>query len=264
VTTAVFQQPRKRFGQNFLHDPAIITRLLTIIAPRPGQHVLEIGPGRGALTDGLLQAVGALTVIEIDRDLVAWLTSRYPEGSGLTIHQADALTIDYHQFQSGSAAPLRIVGNLPYNISTPLLFHLLAYRALWTDLHVMLQQEVAERIVAQPGSKQYGRLSVMIQTYCHVELLMRVKSGAFIPAPQVHSAFLRLQSQMTNPCAIDNPTWHAQLVAAAFTQRRKTIRNSLRQHVTPSHYQQLGIDPDARPEQLSVATFAQLANISQH
>jgi 16S rRNA (adenine1518-N6/adenine1519-N6)-dimethyltransferase len=249
---------RKRFGQNFLHDPGVIRRILAAIAPRRDDALVEIGPGQGALTRGLLAAAGRLDAIEIDRDLIPALQALNNADATLQLHQADALSFDFTALHSG--APLRIVGNLPYNISTPLLFHLLTQAASIADLHLMLQKEVVERIVASPGSKAYGRLSVMVQSCCQAESLFRIGPGAFRPAPSVESALLRLRIPPQAPVTLVNPGHHAALVAAAFSQRRKTLRNSLKSHIEPATFPQAGIDPGARAETLSIEDFARLSN----
>ncbi|MBK1644668.1 16S rRNA (adenine(1518)-N(6)/adenine(1519)-N(6))-dimethyltransferase [Thiocapsa imhoffii] len=250
---------RKRFGQNFLHDARVIERIIALIAPRPNEAIVEIGPGQGAITAGLLAAVGSLDVIELDRDLVEPLRHRLAACGELRIHQGDALRIDLCTL----AAPgtrLRLVGNLPYNISTPLLFRFLEQSACVEDLHLMLQKEVVERIVAVPGEKRYGRLSVMVQTQCTPEALFRIGPGAFRPAPKVESAFLRLRPHRPPRYALADPHLHARIVAAAFGQRRKTLRNSLAAFADESQLRDLDIDPSARAESLDVASFARLAN----
>ncbi len=224
--------------------------------------MVEIGPGQGALTCGLLAASGDLDAIEIDRDLIAPLRLLCTAAGDLRIHQADALTFDFSALVRHS--PLRIVGNLPYNISTPLLFHLLAHAPALADLHLMLQKEVVARIVAPPGTRVYGRLSVMVQSLCAAEQLFLIGPGAFKPAPSVDSALLRLRIPSVAPVAIEDRQHHAGLVAAAFAQRRKTLRNSLSQWVSREWFEQACIDPGARAETLSVADFARLSNIAHH
>ena len=259
--------PRKRFGQNFLHDPGVIQRILEAVAPLPGQdpghqpsqHLVEIGPGQGALTAGLLEMASALDVIELDRDLIQPLAERFKD-TPLRIHQADALTFDLCALRSPSTHRLRLIGNLPYNISTPLLFRFLEQADCIEDLHLMLQKEVVDRITAAPGSKVYGRLSVMVQTVCSAQRLFLVSAGAFTPAPKVSSAVIRLRPHRPLPYPLADPPWHARLVAAAFAQRRKTLRNSLSGLVSPERMSALGIDPGARAETLSIADFAALAN----
>ena len=267
---------RKRFGQNFLHDPGVIQRILDAVSARPGQHLVEIGPGQGAITAGLLEMAGALDVIELDRDLVGPLAERF-RASQLQVHNADALAFDLcallggtqalESTDQGGDAPLpaaadrlRLVGNLPYNISTPLLFRFLEQADCIADMHLMLQKEVVDRITAAPGSKVFGRLSVMVQTYCSARRLFVVSAGAFQPAPKVSSAVVRLQPHRPLPHPPADRAWHARIVAAAFAQRRKTLRNSLAGLVSSPQMIALDIDPGARAETLSVADFAALAN----
>ena len=220
-------RPRKRFGQNFLHDPAVIRRILAAVAPRPGEHLVEIGPGQGAITVELLKAAGRLDAVELDRDLVEPLAQRCRGLGTVRIHNADALTFDLCGLASAGKR-LRLVGNLPYNISTPLLFRFLDEASCIEDMHLMLQREVVDRITAAPGSKTYGRLSVMVQTYCRATPLFTIRPGAFNPAPKVDSAFLRLSPDRPLPYPVEDRQILARLVAAAFSQRRKTLRNSLR------------------------------------
>ncbi|MGB1799709.1 MAG: 16S rRNA (adenine(1518)-N(6)/adenine(1519)-N(6))-dimethyltransferase RsmA [Gammaproteobacteria bacterium] len=247
---------RKRFGQNFLHDPAIIQRIVDSINPQKSDHVIEIGPGKGAITEQLLLRLEQLNVIEIDRDLIQLLTTSY-ENKNLTIHEADALKFDFSQFIQ---TDLRIVGNLPYNISTPLLFHLLSYKHCIKDMLFMLQKEVVDRICAKPGSKQYGRLSIMLQLYCDVESLFTIKPGAFSPAPKVDSAIVKL-IPLNNPrYDIDDHDTFALVVKESFSQRRKTLRNNLKKYLSDSEIQQAGIAPEIRAENLEISDFAKLAN----
>jgi 16S rRNA (adenine1518-N6/adenine1519-N6)-dimethyltransferase len=257
---------RKRFGQNFLHDPAIIRQIVASVAPQPGERLVEIGPGRGAITTELLQAAGSLDVVELDRDLVQPLGELCAGLGNLRIHSADALKFDFcrlAQTTAGETGPggggLRVVGNLPYNISTPLLFHLLDQADCIRDLHFMLQKEVVERMAAGPGTKVYGRLSVMLQARCQVEPLFTIGPGAFNPPPKVYSAFVRL-TPLRQPAPIDDRSCFSQLVSSAFSQRRKTLRNSLNQLVDATLIESVGIDPGLRAESLSVEDFIQLAN----
>ncbi|HSO83725.1 16S rRNA (adenine(1518)-N(6)/adenine(1519)-N(6))-dimethyltransferase RsmA [Thiocapsa sp.] len=250
---------RKRFGQNFLHDRQVIDRIHGAIAATPGERVVEIGPGQGAITQGLLTAVGSLDVVELDRDLVAPLRDRLGPLGDLRIHQADALNFDLRALVR-KGERLRLVGNLPYNISTPLLFRFLEQADCIQDMHLMLQKEVVERIVADPGDKTYGRLSVMVQTLCSTDCLFRIGAGAFTPAPKVESAFLRLRPHRPLPFPVDDPALHARIVAAAFGQRRKTLRNSLSKLVDAQLLIATGIDPTLRAENLDVASYARLAN----
>ena len=250
--------PRKRFGQNFLHDPDIIRRILSVIDPRPGERLVEIGPGRGAITSGLLQAAGSLDAVELDRDLIEPLARQCAGLGELRIHNADALDFDLCSLHPGQK--LRLVGNLPYNVSTPLLFRFLDQADCIRDMHFMLQKEVVARIAAAPGSKVYGRLSVMIQAYCLPEPLLRIGPGAFTPAPKVDSAFVRLTPRRPLPVPVLHPSFLSRLVAQAFSQRRKTLRNSLRGLVGVELLQAQGLNPGQRAEELSVETFVRLAN----
>lgn len=248
---------RKRFGQHFLHDPAIVERIVQAIGPQPGEAIVEIGPGRGVLTRPLLAAAGRLDAIEIDRDLAAHLAAGFPPGSGLELHVTDALRFDFAALAAARAARLRIVGNLPYNISTPLLFHLLEAPAALLDLHVMLQREVIERMAAAPGSGDYGRLTVMLAPWVKVERLFDVGPGAFQPPPKVWSAVARLRVRTTP--AFDVPANFAGVVASAFSQRRKTLRNALRAQLSANEIAAAGIDPGARAEVVPPEGFAALA-----
>jgi 16S rRNA (adenine1518-N6/adenine1519-N6)-dimethyltransferase len=252
-------RPRKRFGQNFLHDPSVIRRIIAAIAPRPADHLVEIGPGRGAITRGLLRTAGRLDAVELDRDLIEPLVRRCADMGELVVHAADALALDLCAL-AGPGERLRLVGNLPYNISTPLLFRFIAQAGCIRDMHLMLQKEVVERIVAGPGSKTYGRLSVMVQTRCESESLFVIRPGAFHPAPKVDSAFLRLTPYRPSRYPLEDAKLHARLVAQAFSQRRKTLRNSLKGLVSVQQLEILGVDPGRRAEELDVATFAALAD----
>ncbi|HEB99890.1 MAG TPA: 16S rRNA (adenine(1518)-N(6)/adenine(1519)-N(6))-dimethyltransferase RsmA [Thiotrichales bacterium] len=249
-------RPRKRFGQNFLHDPGVIQRIVQAIAPAPGDQVVEIGPGQGAITLPLLAACGRLTAIELDRDLVEPLAERARGLGELRILRQDALKTDFCAL--AGRAPLRVVGNLPYNVSTPLLFHLLEQADCLQDMHFMLQKEVVERLAARPGSGAYGRLSVMIQYRCAVTPLFDVGPGAFRPAPRVDSAFVRLVPHPRPPVEVPDEALFARLVQAAFAQRRKTLRNTLRDLLGPEAIATAGIDPGARAETLGLEEFAAL------
>lgn len=247
---------RKRFGQHFLHDAQVIARIVAAIDPQPQDALVEIGPGHGVLTRPLLAAAGKLDAIEIDRDLAAELrTTLVPQG--LVLHEADALRFDFAALAAARGQRLRVVGNLPYNVSTPLLFHLLATPAAISDLHIMLQREVIERICASPGSDAYGRLTVMLAPWVETEHLFDVGPGAFRPAPKVWSAVARLVVRET-PAFPLAPAF-AKLVAAAFSQRRKTLRNALRALLDATAIAACDVDPGARPETLSPAQFARLA-----
>jgi len=249
-------RPRKRFGQHFLTDPGIIEAIVRSIAPTQADVVVEIGPGKGAITAPLLARAGTLHAIELDRDLAASLRIRYVDEANLYIHEADALRFDY----SSLGDSLRIVGNLPYNISTPLLFRLLEYRDRILDMHFMLQKEVVDRMAATPGSRAYGRLSIMLGCHFEMEALFDVDRSAFDPAPAVTSAIVRLIPLPAGTYDIHDESRLSQLVATAFSQRRKTIRNSLRQVVDEAGLRSVGIDPGMRPETVSIAKYVQLAN----
>jgi 16S rRNA (adenine1518-N6/adenine1519-N6)-dimethyltransferase len=248
---------RKRFGQHFLHDRGVIERILAALDPRPGDVIVEIGPGLGALTRPLLERSAPLHVVELDRDLVARLRSEIP-ADRLVVHEADALKFDFGALAGGRR--LRVVGNLPYNVSTPLLFHLLDQSEHISDMLFMLQKEVVDRMAAAAGSKDYGRLSVMLQAHLRVEKLFDVRPGAFTPPPKVDSSVVRLTPHRVPPVAIANADAFARIVRAAFSQRRKTLRNTLKNLVAPETMQALGIDPTRRAETLSLAEFARLAN----
>jgi 16S rRNA (adenine1518-N6/adenine1519-N6)-dimethyltransferase len=242
---------RKRFGQHFLHDPGILRRIVEAIAPQPEDRLVEIGPGEGALTLPLLRACGHLTAIELDRDLIASLAARARD------------TVDFSKLAGFSrpsiASKLRVAGNLPYNISTPILFHCLDHAAAIRDMHFMLQKEVVDRMAAPPGSKTYGRLSVMLQLRCTVEPLFRVPPGAFRPPPKVDSAIVRLTPLPTQALPDADSGMIDRLVRAAFGQRRKTLSNALRDLATAKQIDAAGIDPRARAEQLAPSAFVALA-----
>lgn len=251
-------QPRKRFGQHFLHDASVIQRVLDAIDPRPGQRVVEIGPGPGALTVPLLRSLGDLDVVELDRDLVAALADRCRGLGELRIHAADALRFDFRSL-AGRGEHLRLVGNLPYNISTPLVFHVLEQSDCIQDMVFMLQKEVVERMAAAPGGKTYGRLSVMVQYRCSVRRLFTVRPGAFTPPPKVDSAVVHLQPRPAAVAAADEGLL-SQVVAQAFSQRRKTLRNALSALADADILRTAGINPGSRAETLSVDDFVRLAN----
>lgn len=255
-------QARKRFGQNFLHDQGVISKIIRYVNPKAGENIVEIGPGLAALTSPLVGECDALTVVELDRDLAKGLPNRVPYPERLTIIEADALKYNFAQLVKPNQ-PLRIVGNLPYNISTPLLFHLLSFGDAIADMYFMLQKEVVERITAQPNTKEYGRLSVMIQYYCQATFLFEVPAGAFNPPPKVTSAVFRLVPYREKPIVAQDEQKFAQLVAHVFTQRRKTLRNSLKGMLQDGAFERLksvGIDEMARPETLTLAEFVALAN----
>ncbi len=253
--------PRKRFGQNFLHDHTIIYNIISSIQAEPDQHWVEIGPGQGALTEPLLNEKVRLDVVELDRDLVVLLREKFKQYPNLNIHSADALRFDFSSLAGGEK--LRIIGNLPYNISTPLMFHLLDNAYCIEDMHFMLQKEVVDRICAVPGSKKYGRLSVMMQFYCSPELLFEVPPESFDPIPQVMSAIVRLVPHRQPPVAVNDVAKLNRVVTQAFSQRRKTLRNSLKKLITEEDIAALNIDPTLRAESISLAEFAQLSNLLQ-
>lgn len=250
---------RKRFGQHFLHDANAVQKMLTAIAPREADAIIEIGPGLGALTKPLLGAVDRLDVVELDRDLIPRLEQECGGLGILEIHNADALKFDFSALAKEPHS-LRVVGNLPYNISTPLIFHLLDQARSIRDMHFMLQKEVVDRLAAHPGGKDYGRLSVMVQYRCSVESLFVVKPGAFSPPPKVDSAVVRLIPYSQLPYPAGDERLLARLVNQAFSMRRKTLRNTLRGLVSATQFQRAGIDPSLRPEALSVNQFVALAD----
>jgi len=247
--------PRKRFGQHFLVDRGVVERIVSAIDPRRGEHVVEIGPGLGALTAPLLERVEHLHVVELDRDLCKSLRERYPVDR-LTVHQADALRFDFSKLP----APLRVVGNLPYNISTPLLFHVAGAAARCTDFHFMLQHEVVERMIAKPSEPEYGRLSVSLQYRFRLERLFTVAPGSFRPPPKVHSAVVRLVPRAFSELDALNEAGFSKVVAQAFSMRRKTLRNNLSGLISASELHELGVDPGERAQTLSVAAFVTIAN----
>jgi 16S rRNA (adenine1518-N6/adenine1519-N6)-dimethyltransferase len=260
ITTHEGHAAKKRFGQNFLHDPGVIERILRSINPQSGDHLIEIGPGLGALTVPLLRRLGKLRVIELDRDVIPHLRSACGEDADLDIIMADALKVDY-----GALAPeggkLRLVGNLPYNISTPLLFHLLRFSDRIADMHFMLQKEVVDRMAADPGDDDYGRLTVTLAARAQVSKLFTVGPGAFTPAPKVDSAIVRLVPRPP-PFEIVDQALFDRLVTSAFSQRRKTLANGLKGLMSAQQIAAAGIDPGIRAERLSAADFASLTAIA--
>jgi len=250
---------RKRFGQHFLHDDSVVARIVRAIGAKPGERLVEIGPGLGALTGALLQACENLDVIELDRDLAAKLRAEHQDDGRIRIHTGDALGFDFrHLARPGER--LRVVGNLPYNVSTPLLFHLLSQAPVIDDMHFMLQREVVGRLVAEPGGKDYGRLTVMVRLACESEKLFDVGAGAFRPAPRVTSAFVRMRVRRQAGVRLDDRPTFERLVSHLFSRRRKTLRNSLRGQLDETRLAAIGVDPNARPETLDLAAFAALAN----
>lgn len=259
MSRPVGHQARKRFGQNFLHDGAVIERIVRAIGPRTDDAVVEIGPGLGALTEELLEAVPGLQVLELDRDLVPILRTRFFNHPQLQIHQGDALQFDFRSLYRDR--PLRIVGNLPYNISTPLIFRLLEQADVIGDMHFMLQKEVVDRLAAVPGNKDWGRLSIMTQYRCQVQPLFGVAPGAFKPQPKVDSAIVRLIPHRELPHPARDEKLLATVVRTAFNARRKTLRKGLERLVTDEQWQRIDLDNRLRPEQLSLADFVRLADL---
>jgi 16S rRNA (adenine1518-N6/adenine1519-N6)-dimethyltransferase len=251
--------PRKRFGQHFLEDNDIIQHLVDVIAPTPGQSIVEIGPGQGALTIPVLRKSAAIDVVELDRDLIPILIHRCKDVGALNVFQADALAFDFSQLAKNSK-PLRVIGNLPYNISTPLIFHLLTFANIIEDMHFMLQKEVVERMAAQVGDDAYGRLSIMVQYYCEVSSLFDVPPEAFNPPPKVDSSIVRLVPRKIILLRAIDYAHFENLVKTAFNQRRKTLRNSLKTLVNSEDWLRNDIDPTLRPEELNVTDYVKLSN----
>ncbi len=249
-------RPRKRFGQHFLTDPSVIDAIVHSIAPSESDTIVEIGPGPGAITGPLASRCGQLHAVELDRDLAAALRLQFGESDNFQLHEADALSFDF----SALGPELRLVGNLPYNISTPLLFHLMGHRDAIVDMHFMLQKEVVDRIAAEPGSKAYGRLTIMLGCHFESEALFDVPPEAFDPPPAVTSAIVRLRPRPAGEFAIDDEALLSRLVATAFSQRRKTLRNALKSMVEPIDLDVVGIDPTLRPEDIEISLWVDLAN----
>lgn len=254
-------QHKKRFGQNFLNNGRIIQQIVAAIAPKPEQHLIEIGPGEAALTEPLLDVVQQLDIIEIDNDLIKPLTQKFGHSPAFKLHHTDALTLDYQQLLSDPFEKVRVVGNLPYNISSPLLFHLLKFSENIEDMHFMLQKEVVERITAMPGNKTFGRLSVMLQYACETEYLFTVLPENFTPPPRVDSAIVRLSPYQSKPYTANNEARFAELVKQAFSQKRKTLRNNLKGWLTSEQIIACGVEPSSRAEQIGVKQFVELANL---
>ncbi|MGD9660064.1 MAG: 16S rRNA (adenine(1518)-N(6)/adenine(1519)-N(6))-dimethyltransferase RsmA [Porticoccaceae bacterium] len=250
-------QARKRFGQNFLVDSHIIEKIVNTVKPSAKDNLVEIGPGQGAITAPILERAGRLQAVELDRDLARLLKEKFSAINGFVLHEGDALDFDFSTL--AAEGRLRIVGNLPYNISTPLIFHLLGFADHIEDMHFMLQKEVVDRMAAEPGSKVYGRLSVIVQYYCQVLSVFDVPPSAFRPAPKVDSAIVRLIPRRHH-IALSNPQFFHNLVRTAFQQRRKTLRNALKQLPGAWNMDKITIDLSRRPETLSVAEFASLSN----
>lgn len=252
-------QARKRFGQNFLHDPGVIERIVRSINPRPDDAIVEIGPGLGALTEEILAVNPHLQVVELDRDLIPVLRTKFFNYPEFRIHEADALKFDFSQLVADR--PLRIIGNLPYNISTPLIFHLLGQAGVVQDMHFMLQKEVVQRLAAVPGDNNYGRLGIMAQYFCKVQPLFEVGPGAFRPAPKVDSAIVRLVPHATLPHPAKDLSMLQAVVRTAFNARRKTLRKALGGLVSVAQLQSLGIDDGLRPENLALADYVAIADL---
>lgn len=251
---------RKRFGQNFLQDHNVIYNILSNIQAQPNEHWVEIGPGLGAITEPLLKQKVVLDVVELDRDLVNFLKTKFIDVENLTIHSADALKFDFLALVK-KEEKLRIIGNLPYNISTPLLFHLLTNASCIEDMHFMLQKEVVDRMCADPGSKKYGRLSVMMQYYCEAELVFDVPPESFDPIPKVMSSIVKLTPHEAPPVEIESIEILNKIVTTAFSQRRKTIRNSLKKLFTEDQISSLNINPTLRAESISLPEYALLSQL---
>ncbi|PUA29022.1 MAG: 16S rRNA (adenine(1518)-N(6)/adenine(1519)-N(6))-dimethyltransferase [Cellvibrio sp. 79] len=251
---------RKRFGQNFLIDHGIIRDIVRSVHPHKEDVIVEIGPGKGAITQLLADACDNLNVIELDRDLVPWLKVKFEKHPNFQLFQADALQFDFAQLIKNEK-PLRIVGNLPYNISTPLIFHLLGYASKVQDMHFMLQKEVVKRMAAQAGDSAYGRLGIMVQYYCAVEDLFDVPPTSFDPAPKVDSAIVRLIPYAQLPHVANNVKTLETLVNVAFQQRRKTLRNSLKQLLTAEQMESLPVDLSLRPEEISLPEYVAMSNL---
>ena len=252
------EPPKKQLGQHFLHDRGVIEKILLAVDPKPGEALVEIGPGQGAITFPLLRRHPQLTVIEFDRDLITPLSEAAHGLGDLTVVHKDVLKVDFGKL--AGEGRIRLVGNLPYNISTPILFHVLEHAASIVDMHFMLQKEVVDRMAAAPGSKTYGRLSVMLQAICRVEPLFAIGPGAFRPPPKVDSAVVRLLPRPAGEIGIDDPALFERLVRDAFGQRRKTLRNAVAQICGSEQIQAAGLRPEARAEQLPVGDFIALAN----
>ena len=250
---------RKRFGQNFLHDQNVISKIVASINPKPDQNIVEIGPGLGAITSEVLPLAQSMHVVELDRDLIPKLEFICDGKGTLTVHQSDALKFDFSQLADGDHS-LRVIGNLPYNISTPLIFHLLENHKVVRDMHFMLQKEVVDRMGAKEKENNYGRLSVMTAYFCKVEPLFLVGPGSFNPPPKVESAIVRLTPYETLPFPAKDLKTLQTVVTTAFGMRRKTLRNCLKKIINAEEIESLGIDPTARAETLSVETFVNIAN----
>ena len=252
---------KKRFGQNFLVDESIINHIMRVIRPQANDCLVEIGPGQGALTHQLIQSCPKLHVIELDKDLIPLLLAQFANHSELHIHQADALSFDFKQLVTNENNTLRVVGNLPYNISTPLIFHLLEQKEIIKDMHFMLQKEVVNRLAASPGSKDYGRLSIMAQYHCDIEYLFDVPPESFYPAPKVNSAIVRLAPHSQPRIQAKDMRIFENLVKSAFSQRRKTLKNALKSVLEDETIGQCSIDFSKRAEDLTLEDYLTLANL---
>lgn len=250
---------RKRFGQNFLTDPLYIQRIVDTINPAAGEVIVEIGPGQAAISKPLSESNAELHLLEIDRDLAERLQARFGAGGRAEVHTGDALNADFSEITAGR--PFRLVGNLPYNISTPLLFHVLQWNELIIDMHFMLQQEVVKRMAANPGTKAWGKLSVMCQYYCEITPLFDVPPEAFSPSPKVQSSFVKLVPHKKPPVLINDLPAFRRLVSQSFSMRRKTLRNCLKGILNDQQIESVGIDPGVRAETLGLAQFADLSNL---
>ncbi len=249
-------RPRKRFGQHFLTDPGVIDAIVSSVGPQDDEVIVEIGPGTGAITTPVARRCGHLHAIELDRDLAARLRTQFAGSDRVTIHEADALSFDFSELGTS----LRIIGNLPYNISTPLMFRLLHQRDVIQDMYFMLQKEVVDRMAAEPGSKAFGRLTIMLGCYLDIEALFNVDRQAFEPPPKVTSAVVRMCPLPADSVDIHDGQILSKIVAAAFSQRRKTLRNALRDHASEEDLYTLDIDPGLRPENVAIPDWVALAN----
>lgn len=259
IQPAQGHRARKRFGQNFLHDQYVIDKIVRAINPKATDALVEIGPGMGAITEPILEACGKLDVVELDRDLIPILRTKFFNFPDFRIHEGDALKFDFNTILK-PGQQLRIIGNLPYNISTPLIFHFLAHHKIVLDMHFMLQKEVVERLASSPNTSAYGRLGIMAQYYCKVEPLFVVKPGSFNPPPKVDSAIVRLSPYDELPYPSKDIKMFERVVREAFNMRRKTIRNTLKNLATAEQLEGIGIDTGLRPENLSLPDYVKIAN----
>jgi 16S rRNA (adenine1518-N6/adenine1519-N6)-dimethyltransferase len=256
--------PRKRFGQNFLVDAGIIAGIINAINPQKNQHIIEIGPGQGALTSSLIASGAKIDAIELDRDLAAFLSSHFANKANFKLHSADILNFDLNTLYSqDSKRKLRLVGNLPYNISTPLLFKLFENIEIIEDMYFMLQKEVAERLAAKPNSKAYGRMSVTAQFYCDMQIVLDVPPASFDPAPKVDSSIVYFKPHAIQNIKVHNQRLLQRVTTEAFNQRRKTVANALKNLISSAELQQLEIDPSLRPENLTLSDYAKISNYLQ-